>query len=158
LVAPFRRASHRSGRWVGAALADTCAKWRLVALTLDLSDGVVSSGRSESIVESVTLGRRRFLEGRWTADVKLSHSVKQRFSLHSQSLRSAITATHYPIARFKRPDYVISLNFLETRHWNVGRMEGFQLGGWGTQYGERGKNDSRAASFTRRAERSRFHA
>src|SRR5580693_8698101 len=48
------------------------------------------------------------------------------------------------MARFKRPDYVIALDFFETRHGNVGlsmREERFQLGGWGAQYGGRRKND-----------------
>jgi hypothetical protein len=84
------------------------------------------------------------LEQLGTADAKLSHSVKQRCPLHSQSFRGSIPATHRPIARFKGPDDVIPLNFLEKSRWNMGlsvRLEGFQLGGGGAQCGVRRKND-----------------
>jgi hypothetical protein len=57
-----------------------------------------------------------FLDVRWTTDAKLAHSVNQRRSFHSQSGRSAIAAAHYPIARLKRAENMISLNFFETRH------------------------------------------
>jgi hypothetical protein len=99
---------------------------------------------SESLLESGVTGGAILLEVRWTADAQLSHSVNERCPLHSKSLRSAITSAHYPNVRFKRPDHMISLNFLKTCHGNAGGGacgEGFQLGGGGAQYKVRREND-----------------
>jgi hypothetical protein len=116
---------------------------RTCRLSWGISDRVGTSGMSESLLESAVTGGAILLEVRWTADAQFSHAVNQRCPLYSQSLRSAITSAHYPIVRFKRPDYMTSLNFLKTRHGNVGGRacgEGFQLGGGGarnTECGER---------------------
>src|SRR5580658_5528608 len=54
------------------------------------------------------------------------------------------------MARFQRSDDMVSFDLLETRHGLETRhrnialsvcVEGFQLGGWGAQYGVRRKND-----------------
>lgn len=66
-----------------------------------------------------TLDGALLLRRDWTDNSKLLHLVNQRCALHSQPFGGAVPTAHNPIARFERPDNMLSRNFRKPRHGQI---------------------------------------